>query len=582
MGFVLGLGGAYHHDAAACLVQDGHIVAFAEEERFSRRKHHKDSRSCSNSTAYCLDEAGITLADVDEIGIAFQPSWPRRADHTDDVELIAELLDDRLFGGRRPKRLAIIEHHLAHAASAFHPSGFADAAVLVVDGSGDGVSTTIAHGTGDGLKVMRQWPFTQSLGWFYETVAEHLGLGDWTSSGKVMGLAGYGRPHYDLNFLRPESGGYRLDLSRFGLLASDSADRDYTNLRYYRRLKRAYAEAFIADGLPAHRRASQYDPVRGTATPDTAYTQAHADLAASAQRRLEECLSQLVTAALDATGSTRLCIAGGVGLNCSANGRLARLPAVQEMFVQPAAGDAGCAIGVALELARRRGDLTLPARPMRNCALGPSFTDADIRTTLDSCGLPYTDHGVDLPEVTAEHIATGAVAGWFQGRMEAGPRALGHRSILADPRKVAVRDRINNTIKHREPWRPLAPSILDTHAADLIGTAVPQPFMIVAHSATETARATIPAAVHTDGTVRPQTVVAGSASPYAVLLTAFAELTGGPPALLNTSFNHESEPIVCTPLDAIRTFASTPLDILAIGSFLVAKPGAATATRGAG
>jgi carbamoyltransferase len=572
MGFVLGLGGAYYHDASACLVHDGRIVAFAEEERFSRRKHHKDSRSCAHAAAYCLSQAGITLADVDEVVVGWNPSWPNACDHLDDADLIGELLDPRLFDHSRPKRLTVIEHHLAHAASAFHCSGFAEAAVLVVDGSGDGVSATLAHGTTAGLKILRQWPFTQSLGWFYETVAEHLGLGDWTSSGKLMGLAGYGTPRYDLGFLRPESGGYRLDLTRYGIPPDQAVDDQYTDLRYYRRLKDAYGAAFTDAGIPAHHRTRRYDPSSGRAVPDTGFTQPHADLAASAQRRLEDCLRELAATALSATGTSRLCVAGGVGLNCSANGVLARLPQMQELFVQPVAGDAGCAIGAALECARRRGDLTLPGAALRDAALGPGFSDEDIRTALDACGMPYTEHGPDLPAATARHLADGAIVGWFQGRMEAGPRALGQRSILADPRASTARDRINRAIKHREPWRPLAPSLLDSHAAELIGTDAPHPFMIVARPATDTARRAIPATVHTDHTLRPQTVPADPDHPYATLLSAFADHTGAPPALLNTSFNHEAEPIVCTPLDALRTFAATPLDALAIGGFLITKP----------
>ncbi|MGC5263988.1 carbamoyltransferase family protein [Streptomyces cyaneofuscatus] len=570
LAIVLGLGGPYYHDASACLVIDGKVVAFAEEERFSRRKHHKDSRSCAVAAAYCLSEAGITLDQVDEIAIAFNPAWPTPSDTCTDAELIAELLDPALFGHHRPRQVTVVEHHLAHAASAFHPSGFDEAAVLVVDGSGDGVSATLAHGTSDGLKVLRQFPFSQSLGWFYETVAEHLGLGDWTSSGKLMGLAGYGNPdRYQLDFLTPRSGGYHLDLSRYGVRPEESVEDQYTDLRYYRRLKTAYATAYTDLGIPPHRRARTY--TGGRVIPDTAYRAEHADLAASAQRLLEQCLTELAREALAATGATRLCIAGGVGLNCSANGRLAGLRGVQKLFVQPAAGDAGCAIGAALEVAVRRGDLTLPGPAMTSAALGPAFAPGTVRALLDDYGLPYRDHGEDLPTVAAGQIALGRTVGWFQGRMEAGPRALGRRSILADPRHPHTRDHINDHVKHREPWRPLAPVLLAEAAPDLIGTSTPHPFMIVARQATDAARTAIPATVHTDGTLRPQTVARDDADPYAALLASYAEQTGRPPALLNTSFNHEAEPIVCTPRDAIATFAAGPLDALAIGPFLVRK-----------
>ncbi|MGI5438807.1 carbamoyltransferase family protein [Streptomyces shenzhenensis] len=566
---MLGLGGPYYHDASACLVIDGRIVAFAEEERFSRRKHHKDSRSCAVAAAYCLSEAGITLAEVDEIAIAFNPTWPEPSDTCTDAELIAELLDPALFDHHRPGQLTVIEHHLAHAASAFHPSGFDEAAVLVVDGSGDGISATLAHGTTSGLKVLRQFPFSQSLGWFYETVAEHLGLGDWTSSGKLMGLAGYGNPNrYQLDFLRPQAGGYHLDLSRWGIRPDEQVDDQYTNLRYYRRLKAAYAAAYTDLGIPPHRRARSY--IGGRIVPDSRYRPEHADLAATAQDLLEQCLTELAREALTLTGVRRLCIAGGVGLNCSANGRLAALRGVDELFVQPAAGDAGCAIGAALEVAVRRGDLTLPGEPMTTAALGPAFDPGTIRTALTEYGLAFRDHGDDLPTAVAGDLALGRTVGWFQGRMEAGPRALGQRSILADAHHTQTRDHINDRVKHREPWRPLAPVLLQEAAPDLIGTSVPHPFMIVARQATEAARKMIPATVHTDGTLRPQTV-ARDADSYARLLASFAEQTGRPAAVLNTSFNHEAEPIVCTPRDAVATFAAGPLDVLAIGPFLVRK-----------
>jgi carbamoyltransferase len=572
LGIVLGLGGPYYHDASACLVIDGRIVAFAEEERFSRRKHHKNSRSCAVAAAYCLAEAGVSLAQVDQVAIAFNPAWPEPSEHCADAALIAELLDPALLGHHRPRQVTVVEHHVAHAASAFYPSGFEEAAVLVVDGSGDGVSTTIAQGGLGDLKVIRQWPFSQSLGWFYETVAEHLGLGDWTSSGKLMGLAGYGNPHrYEFDFLTPQPGGYHLDLSRWGIGPGERVDDQYTDLRYYGRLKRAYAAAYTDLGIPAHRRSRVYNAMSGRALPDTRFRPEHADLAAAAQHLLEQCLIELAREALTIAGSTRLCVAGGVGLNCSANGRLAALPGVDELFVQPAAGDAGCAIGAALEVARQMGDLVIPGPTMTTAALGPAFSPETIHSVLTDFGLTFSDHGDDLPAVAAGHLATGHTLGWFQGRMEAGPRALGQRSILCDAHSTDARDHINRRIKNREEWRPLAPVLLEEAAPDLIGTSTPHPFMIIARQATQAARELIPAAVHTDGTLRPQTVVRDDTDPYARLLATFAKTTGRPPALLNTSFNHEAEPIVCTPRDAVATFAASSLDALAIGQFLVCK-----------
>jgi carbamoyltransferase len=572
MGYVLGLGGPYYHDASACLVDhDGTILAFVEEERLNRRKHNKNSRSCALSAAYCLASAGIRLEDVDEIAIAWNPTWPLFADHVADGDLIKELLSPELFASYTPARLTIVDHHLAHAASAFYPSGFAEAAVIVVDGAGDAPATSLYRGGPDGLTLVRQYPFTQSLGWFYETVAEHIGLGDWTSSGKLMGLAGYGKPVYDFDFLRADGDdGYLLDLSRYGLAPMPSAPEDYDHLRYYLQLKKALGKAFTDLGVPPHRIARRYDSATGLTPVVTEFTPDHANFAAAAQFTLEQRVLAVARAAMKQTGSANLCIAGGVGLNCSANGVLSRNSGAANMFVQPVAGDAGCAIGAALECVRRAGRLSIPRAPMRSTAWGPSFSDADIAATLKNLGIRNTFHGAAITDRTARLLADGAVVGWFQGPVEGGPRALGQRSIIADPRHVASRDRINRDIKRREMWRPLAPSILAEAAPRFMASSGTADFMIVAHMATEEASRTVPATVHVDGTLRPQTVDADTNPRYADLIEKFGAETGTP-VLLNTSFNHEAEPIVCTPVDALRTFFSTPIDALALGSFLVLK-----------
>ena len=572
MGYILGLGGPYYHDSSACLVDtNGRVIAFAEEERFSRQKHNRHSRSCAHAAAYCLATAGISLHDLDEIAVAFNPNWPTPTEKIEDPELIRELLDPGQLGGQTAKRLTCIPHHVAHAASAFYPSGFSDAAVMVVDGSGDGVSTSLFHGTEEGLKAVRQFPFTQSLGWFYETVAEHLGLGDWSSSGKLMGLAAYGRPVYDLDFLSPhDTDGYRLDLTGYGLPPSRDASAEYIDLGYYRNLKRAYRAAYAALGIPAHQRISRYDARPGRHPSETGFTPVHADLAASAQNALERHLLTLARIAMREAGSSRLCIAGGVGLNCSANGVLHRHSGAVDMFVQPAAGDAGCAIGAALECVRRAGSLQSPGTRQTSSALGPAFTDEQISTALDELGIAYSYYGDDIAEVAAGRIAEGSVIGWFQGSAEAGPRALGGRSILGDPRKIETRDRINRDIKRRELWRPLAPSIHADAAGALISRLGLTDFMIVAHQATDAASELIPATVHVDGSVRPQTVQPKIQPRYADLLSRL-ESDIGVAAVINTSFNHEAEPMVCSPTDALRTFYSTPLDALAMGGFMITK-----------
>ncbi|GLL02125.1 carbamoyltransferase family protein [Dactylosporangium matsuzakiense] len=572
MGYTLGLGGPYHHDASACLVDDaGAIVAFVEEERLSRRKHNKDSRSCTRAAAFCLSSAGIRLPEVSDVVVAWNPHWPVPTDRITDTDLIGEILDPQHFGGYRPAALEIVDHHLAHAASAFYPSGFPESAVLVADGSGDGVSTSLFRGHAGGLELVHQYPFTESLGWFYETVAEYTGLGDWTSTGKLMGLAAYGSPVHEFDFLRVAHDGYCIDLSGYGLPAGAVPDGDYRDLAYYRRLKKAYGAAFAALGVSQRRTYAGYDGSSGRfGGAGDGFAAEHLNLAASAQQALEQCLLSLARTALSAADSSRLCVAGGVGLNCSANGVLQRNCGATEFFVQPAAGDAGCAIGAALEHVRRAGRLSVPGVAMRSAALGPAFDDGAIGAVLDACGVRYAYHGDDIVAPVARALAADRIVGWFQGATEAGPRALGQRSILANPGTVASRDRVNCDIKHREMWRPLAPSILAEASAKLITDPGAADFMIVAYQATDEAREVLPATVHVDGSLRPQIVDPMINPLFAGLLRAVGDETGVP-AVLNTSFNHEAEPIVCTPIDSLRTFFSTPLDMLAIGGFLVTK-----------
>ncbi|MEW1739295.1 carbamoyltransferase C-terminal domain-containing protein [Nocardia beijingensis] len=557
MGYVLGVGGPYHHDASACLVADGQPIAFAEEERFSRIKHHRDSRSAAAAAAWCLQQAGLRWGDVDEVAVAWNPYWPRPADHITDPELIAELLGP-LAGSGGPRRLTIVGHHLAHAASAFYPAGVADAAVIVVDGSGDGVSTSIHHGTRTGLRTIRALPFTQSLGWFYQFATEHAGLGDWTNAGKLMGLAAYGRPRFDLNFLQPTRSGYHLDLTGYGLASEADETARYSDFSYYRDLRCAYGKAFTDAGIPAQP-AAGHDAHRGVA----------ADLAASTQLLLQRCLISVVAAALEETGATAVCLAGGVALNCTTNGILARTPDIETLFVQPAASDAGCALGAALECAHRRGELAVPGPRQTHALLGPAFDNHAIETALHATGAAYTTPP-DIATAAARLLADGKVIGWHQGRSEAGPRALGARSILADPRTTTTRDRINLEVKRREYWRPLAPSMFDLAPWTTTPNG-PAEFMIVAHDATPDAQQEIPGVVHVDGTLRPQRVDPDLQPEYARLLHA-VEAETGIAVVLNTSFNGPGEPIVNSPADALRSGAQLGLDAIVIGDYLITPP----------
>ncbi|MFD4406586.1 carbamoyltransferase [Nocardia sp. NPDC058499] len=558
MGFVLGLGGPYHHDASACLVADGHVIAFAEEERFSRIKHHRHSRSAAAAAAWCLHQAGIGWSDIDEVAVAWNPHWPNRCEYLTDEDVIAELIGPHAHHAGGPRQLTVIGHHRAHAASAFYPAGVTDAAVVVADGSGDGVATSIHHGTRTGLHTVHEIPFTQSLGWFYQAATTHAGLGDWTNAGKLMGLAAYGRPAIDLDFLRPTRGGYHLDLTGYGLAPSIDQTARYSDFSYYRNLHRTYSKAFTDAGVPAQPSAG-YDTHRGIA----------ADLAASVQLLLQQCLISVVTTAVKETGASAVCLAGGVALNCTTNGILARTPEITSLFVQPAAGDAGCALGAALELAHRRGEYTMPGPHQTHALLGPAYDNHAIETALHAVGANYTTPP-DIAAAAARLLADGRVIGWHQGRAEAGPRALGARSILADPRTTALRDRINRDIKRRELWRPLAPSMLDL-APWTTTPDGPAEFMIVAHDATPQAQQHIPGVVHADGTLRPQRVTPDNQPTYARLLHAF-EAETGIGVVLNTSFNVPGEPIVESPADALRSGARLGLDALVIGDYLTIPP----------
>jgi carbamoyltransferase len=561
MAYTLGLGGSCFHDGSACLVDDSaRVVAFVEEERLTRRRHNIGSRSCSLAARWCLHHAGITPGDVDEVAIGWNPAWPEVAERSRDRDLIRSLLHPRHFGNDWPPALTVVEHHLAHAASAFYLSGFSESAVLVVDGAGDGTSTSLYRGTPSGLQQLARFPYTQSLGWFYESVGEYLGLGDGTTSaGKLMGLAAYGTPRVPLDFISSGGGTYRIDLSRWGVAPRPDAAERADDPAYFRSLKAAYDAAFESLGFVRQRG-------RGDG-----FTRDEADLAASAQVALQTAMLALSRRALAESASRHLCLAGGVAFNCAANGLLHRESGARALFVQPVAGDAGCAIGAALEAVRRRGRLVLPGPRLVSAGLGPAYADSEIAAVLDHCKIGRRDAGDHVAEVAAAALACGAIVGWFQGRCEAGPRALGHRSILADPRRTEQRERINRDVKQREPWRPLAPSIAQ-HARDayIEERDAPADFMNVACRSTPHARSTIAATVHVDGSMRPQVVVPERDPPYADLLRAFERETGVP-ALLNTSFNGRGEPIVCSPLDAIRTFYSTPLDMLCIGGFIVTK-----------
>ena len=592
---VLGLS-AFYHDSAAALIEDGRIVAAAQEERFTRRKH--DAGYPARAVAWCLDEAGVAPSGIDRVAfydkpflkferlletyVALAPRGFRSFRLAAPIWIKEKLFQKDLLRGKLraldpavdwSARLLFTEHHQSHAASAFYPSPFHDAVVLTMDGVGEWATTSAAVGRGTELTITREIHFPHSLGLLYSAFTYYLGFKVNSGEYKVMGLAPYGEPKHaqaileHLIDLKPD-GTFRLDLDYF----------DYcTGLR-------------MTGG--------RFDRLFGgpPRTPEAALTPRHMDLAASVQAVVEEAVLRLTRALRAETGIPRLCLAGGVALNCVANGKVLRDGRFDDIWVQPAAGDAGGALGAAL--AASHGTFGAPRRSsssegdaMRGALLGPAFGPEQIRRALDAAGARYeTLSDEALIDAAAEALAAGKALAWFQGRMEFGPRALGNRSILADPRAPAMQRTLNLKVKHRESFRPFAPSVPRADAADWFELDRDSPYMLLVtgvqparrRPAAETEsgrvgldrlhvpRSEIPAVTHVDYSARVQTVHRETNPRFHALLDAFKARTGCP-VLVNTSFNVRGEPIVCTPADAFRCFMGTDLDRLAVGNCFLRK-----------
>lgn len=570
--------GVFHSgsDPSAGLLADGHLVAFAEEERFARHKHAAGMFPTS-AIRYCLEEAQLALDDVDAIVFPWDASrfdsgaitrhlaevnrtiavddgllrWQRRfaGAYTSDAQ--RDVIQRHLrqeFGGGVPD-VVFVPHHYAHAAGAFFFSSFREALTFVIDGSGDEHCTTVWIGRDGALTQVASIDIPHSLGWFYAGMTEYLGFRAYDGEYKVMGLAAYGHPNETLaevvaTLAEAEGGGrYRIDPDVF-----------FAGARTY---SLRFSDA-LAKRLGRPPRAPR-DPIESW----------HLDLAFAVQSQLEQIVAHLVRHYVRQTGVRSVCLAGGVAQNVKLNGHLSLMPEVEDIFVLPLSSDAGISACGALAAHMRAGGER--PQPMRHVSLGPGFRDEDIQQLLDQCAIRY-ERPAELETIVADEIARGRVVGWFQGRMEGGPRALGNRSILADPRDVRSRDRVNGAVKHREYWRPFCPSLLHDARQDYFAGGFDSPFMANAFPATDRARQRVPAVVHVDGTMRPQTIAMDTNSSFRRLHEAFGSLTGEP-VLLNTSFNVKGEPLVCSPVDAIRCFFGTGLDTLAIGPFLVRKEG---------
>jgi carbamoyltransferase len=590
---VLGVS-AFYHDSAAALIEDGHIVAAAQEERFTRKKH--DPSFPHNAITYCLEEAKATLDQLDhvvfydkpflkferllETYIALAPRgfrsfkmaiplWLReklfqKSLLRDELENFSENFDCK-------NRLLFCEHHLSHAASAFYPSPFQSAVVLTMDGVGEWATTSAAMGDGHRLEMLQEIHFPHSLGLLYSAITYYTGFKVNSGEYKVMGLAPYGQPKFknlildNLIDLKPD-GSFRLDMSYFDYCTGLTMTND--------RFARLFGE-----------------PVRG---PDKLLTQFHMDVAASIQAVLDEAVLRLAGSLAKQTGCQNLCLAGGVALNCVANGKVLREGAFENIWIQPAAGDAGGAVGAALAAvhifkgqSRKAGD----GDGMSGSLLGPSFSQADVEQRLKGVGARFTVLSEEeMIEATAQALTGQQAVGWFQGRMEFGPRSLGARSILGDPRSANMQKNLNLKVKYRESFRPFAPSVLREDVSEWFELDTDSPYMLIvadvhhdkrrAMTPEEKAlfgidklnivRSEIPAVTHVDYSARIQTVHAETNPLFHRLLKRFKTLTGCP-VLVNTSFNVRGEPIVCTPEDAFRCFMGNELDLLVVGNCVLRK-----------
>lgn len=537
---------AVFHDPAAALVVDGRIVAAAEEERFTRRKHGKDPVPFSSweqpvhAARWCLEAAGLRPGDLDGVGYSYDPALtadPADLGLHDPWDHLRTTFSRHAPGflasalpGLDPGGVRFVPHHVAHAASAALACPHPDPAVLVCDGRGEARSYLAGRYRAGRLEQLAEQRLPESLGLFYEDATEHLGFRRSSDEYKVMALASYGKPRF--------------------------ADR----LR--RHVHATGGGRYRASGV----RWDEFTARRRPGTPWTEDDQDAADLAASVQQVMTETLLDLVRWLRGRTDATALAMAGGLALNCVANSAVAASGGFGEVWVQPAAGDAGTALGAALELAARAGE---PLEPMGTPALGRGWTDDRLEAWLREAAWPYERPG-SIAEAVAEELAGDAVVAWFQGRSEYGPRALGHRSLLAHPGRAANLERLNR-VKGREQFRPVAPMVLAERAREIFDGPLPSPYMLFVHDVRPGWRERIPAVVHVDGTARIQTVDRADEPLVAELLSGFERRTGLP-VVVNTSLNTAGRPMVDDPRDALECFGSAPVDALALGPFLVRRP----------
>ena len=589
MTYILGIS-AFYHDSAACLVRDGEILAAAQEERFTRKKH--DEAFPQNAMEYCLGHAGIAIDNVDHVAFYDKPllTFERLLETYIDyaprgfrsfIKAMPVWLTDKLWTRETIARktgfegtILFTEHHESHAASAFFPSPFESAAVLTIDGVGEWATSSYGVGKGNTVDLLGELRFPHSLGLLYSAFTYFTGFKGNSGEYKLMGLAPYGEPRYAQTILDHlvdlrDDGSLRLDMKYFNFASGLTMTND------------AFAGLF---GGPARK-------------PESDITQREMDLARSVQEVTEMAMLRMANHAHRETGERNLCLAGGVALNCVGNGRLLRETPFEKIWIQPAAGDGGGAVGAALSvwyqyLDNPRRVTETQSDSMLGSYLGPSFDHDNIRSMLDKAGAVYRElPESEMIELTARNIAEGNVVGWFQGRMEFGPRALGGRSILGDPHSPEMQKRMNLKIKFRESFRPFAPAVVRERVSDYFELDDDSPYMLLVAPVDRSrhitngsngsaeyqgldklkvTRSTIPAVTHVDMSARVQTVDRNINPRFYDLITAFGKITGDP-VVINTSFNVRGEPIVCTPEDAFRCFMRTGMDYLVIENFVLAK-----------
>lgn len=565
-----------HVDPAVCLVKDGKVIAFAEEERFIRYKHAAKVYP-AKSIEYCLKQAGIGPEDITALALPWDAesfvngrmqsfydgmkkkyqldartlAWQHFTLTYFDPEKIRRRHAfewKKLFGNVALPRIITLPHHKVHALHAYLQSGFEQAVCVTVDGSGDEHCTVVWKCVDGKVMPLKEILMPHSLGWFYAAFTEYLGFAAYDGEYKVMGLAAYGKRNDELAekiekilHVAPDGIGYELDPSYIHYGEHSYSDR--------------YTDKLVE--LIGRKPRLGKDEIDSW----------HESLAFTVQEALEKAVLRLVRWGMAETGFDKICISGGVGHNVKMNTRIFEMDGVKNIFPQPLCNDGGAAMGAALVACHT--ETGLPTEKLTTLALGPEFDDAEIESILTKCQIRF-EKCPDIAAATAQELAAGKVVGWFQGRMEAGPRALGQRSILADPRQIESRDRVNAIIKFREYWRPFCPSMLYEAAPKYLTKWVDAPFMIIAFSASEALKNDAPAIVHVDGTARVQLVHQETHPLYHRLISSFADITGVP-VMLNTSFNIKGEPVVCTVHDALRTFFATGMEALAVGSFLLRK-----------